>query len=249
MAVALALYTLQPAAFAERRPKPDTTKILIEWADGRNRSLLLPAALGGEDVAQYGNYRVITVPRQEVPHLSEKLTAAGMRFTARDDFDVLFLPGGNLDTRRGVDLTISTDQLIYNYPASVRGLYVVQFIGPTIASWSDAVERAGGRIIVAVPQNGCIVAADGEEADAIRDLPFVQWFGPFHPHFKAQTAPADKGLHDVEIELADVEEAEAEIREIKIADRNAAVMTRFAKRLVVSARLSSAVVTELLRHP
>ncbi|HEX7152894.1 MAG TPA: S8 family serine peptidase [Thermoanaerobaculia bacterium] len=233
------------AVDAGPRPQADRTKILVE-EERAGASPLDARALGAEEVAAYDSYRVLALPAAAADRVIEQLRERGLRVSRRDDFDVLALPGGALDTRRGVDLAVPSSRLIHGYGAGVHGLHVVQLIAPPSAAWVEQLDAAGAEIVSYVPQNGYLIAATREAAGAIEALPFVQWVSPFHPHFKAKPAKLDTGLVPVEIENADVRDAGETLAELRRLDPQAKETGRFARRISLVATLPAAAVERLL---
>jgi hypothetical protein len=220
---------LIPTFLAAMPPRADRTKVMIAWTDGRAAHVPVTGReLGGEDVAQYATYRVVALPAVALAQLENRLRDQGLRFTHRDDFDILFVPGVQLDTRR-------------ESPSYGAGLHVLQLTGPPIPAWTEAIEVAGGRIISYVPQNGYLVHASATAAKAIGKLEFVQFVSVFEPRFKATS---EAGA--VEIEVAETIDAAAAIEEIRRNDPEAREHARFSNRIVVRARLTTPALQRLL---
>ncbi|HEX7151377.1 MAG TPA: S8 family serine peptidase [Thermoanaerobaculia bacterium] len=230
--VLLALF-LVPAVFAARPPRADRTKVTIAWADGRAAHVPVTGReLGGEDIAQYETYRVVALPAPAIAQLERRLREQGLRFTHRDDFDILYVPGAQLDTRR--------EKSSYG----VAGLHVLQLAGPPIPAWTEAIEAAGARIVSYVPQNGYLVHATAGAAQALGKLEFVQFVGVYEARLKAKS---EAGV--VELELAETSEAAAALDEIRRNDPQARETARYANRIIVRATLSLPAIERLLADP
>jgi len=64
------------------------------------------------------------------------------------------------------------------------GLFLIQFIGPTLPSWTERVEDMGCRLVSYIPDNGYIAKMTPSARRDVVDLPYVRWVGPFHPGFR-----------------------------------------------------------------
>jgi serine protease AprX len=64
------------------------------------------------------------------------------------------------------------------------GLFLIQFIGPTLPSWTQRVEDMGCRLVSYIPDNGYIAKMTREARRDVVDLPYVRWVGPFHSGFR-----------------------------------------------------------------
>jgi hypothetical protein len=211
-AIILLVMAVSPLSAAPK-PKPGFVKVLVMWTDFRpDRVPAVAAEFGGEEVAEYTNYRVIALPSKAADVLSERFAARGLRISRGDDFDVISLPGGKIDTRRGIEPGIPLDSLISSY-GPTTGLFVVQFIGPTLPEWLRDVEKHGGTVLDPVPAHAHLVGLTDTQAASVDRLPFVQWVSPFHPAFK--TTPRNgNSTTAVDVEIAALPEANATISEL-----------------------------------
>jgi uncharacterized membrane protein len=64
------------------------------------------------------------------------------------------------------------------------GLFLIQFIGPSVPSWVEQVERLGCDLVSYIPDNGYIAKMTREGRSDVVDLPFVRWVGPYHPGYR-----------------------------------------------------------------
>src|SRR5688572_11983167 len=154
------------AAFGARSARPDHVKVWVHWVDGRSAPVPRLAAAEGEEIVAHDGGRLFSVPQPAVRALTDRLEAQGLHVTRRDDFDVLSLPGGSIDTRRGLGAGLQPHQ----YTSRQRGLHVVQFVAPPATEWMAELDAIGVRVIAGVPQNGQLVVATPAEASAIERL-------------------------------------------------------------------------------
>jgi len=64
------------------------------------------------------------------------------------------------------------------------GYYIMQFSGPVLQEWKDAVTAIGGTIFWYMPDYAFIVRLTSNQKQAVNGLPFVRWLGTFHPGYK-----------------------------------------------------------------
>jgi hypothetical protein len=63
-------------------------------------------------------------------------------------------------------------------------LFIVQFVGPATSEWFDAIQMAGASVIEYLPHYSYLVEIDGQSAESVALMPFVQWVGVYHPAYK-----------------------------------------------------------------
>jgi len=79
-------------------------------------------------------------------------------------------------------------------PEGARGAFLVQFGGPVLAEWKDAVASTGAEILEYVPDFAFKVHMTRAQARRVRRLAAVRWVGAFHPGYKlSPTALARRG--------------------------------------------------------
>jgi len=66
-------------------------------------------------------------------------------------------------------------------------LYIVQFITQPLEEYRQAVRQLGGTVHIFLPNHSHIVKMDPAVRDAVADLPFVRWVGPYHPAYRLET--------------------------------------------------------------
>lgn len=231
------------AAFGGPKPRPDRIKVLVQWTDARAARVPVTAAsVGGEDVADYDGARLIAIPETALRGLNERLQAQGLHASRRDDFDVLALPGGRIDVRRGLDPALPA----YGYGSGQRGLHVVQFIGPVKSEWMEALAAAGAKVIGALSANGQLIIATPEAAAQLDALAFVQWVSAYHPRHKAGPERVAGKPVPMTVEIADAEGSDEAIRKVLDNDSSALRQAGYAGRLSFTAKLSAHAVEQLL---
>ena len=116
----------------------------------------------------------------------------------------------------------------------VRGVYLVQFVGPIEQGWKDAVAAAGGELLDYMPEFAFRVRMTPAQARAVRRLDPVRWVGTFHPGYKLSPRLARGGERLYALRL----ERGASRAAVAAAVRRAGVrvIQRGDRSLVVSAR-------------
>ncbi|HXH92910.1 MAG TPA: S8 family serine peptidase, partial [Thermoanaerobaculia bacterium] len=194
---------VQPDASAPASPKFGWVKVELTWAGQKAEAIPLSgaAAAGAEDVADYGSYRIVSVPEGSFKALGAQLAGQGIRVRAVDNFNRIDTPGASIDVRRGIDPATSPARLIHAYPPKTNGLYLVQFIGPAKAEWYNALIDVGWSITRYLPANAYVVAGPPELTAGTAQLPFVQFFDFYHPFEKASVRFRDGDPHDCLFEV------------------------------------------------
>ncbi len=73
-------------------------------------------------------------------------------------------------------------------PPKGVGHWIVQFRGPVLEHWKEAVGESGGRLLQYLPQNAFIVRIANREVPKVRRLPYVRAVTPFHPAYALSPA-------------------------------------------------------------
>jgi uncharacterized repeat protein (TIGR01451 family) len=68
--------------------------------------------------------------------------------------------------------------------AAAAGTYIVQFTGPVMPEWKQAVITAGGQLGDYLPDYAFLVLMDAAAKAEVEALPFVRWVGPYQPAYK-----------------------------------------------------------------
>lgn len=209
-------------------------KIVVSNDDAQ--ALAEAKASGAIQISDYGSFTLMAVDEaglasvetQKHAQATERI-GARRRDVVRDDFNVLLLRSGAIDTTAdeapgsfvgmgreaaayGLQAAASTD----DKPGKESALRLVQFVGPVRRAWLDELQASGLEPIAYVPNNGYLVRGDADARDrlmsrnqsaAARGEGFVQWEGPFldehkiHPAL-AQAMAGRSGERMVAVQLA-----------------------------------------------
>src|SRR5205085_11081756 len=153
-------------------PRPGWIKVEITSADGSPRAVPngLVASFGGQDVADYGAFRIASVPEGLLAALEKGLAAAGFRLRRRDELDRIDTPRASIDARSGIDPATPETELIRSYPAKRNGLYLLQLIGPAQAEWTAGLRAMGWVIARYLPNDAYVVIGPPQLAAQTRRL-------------------------------------------------------------------------------
>jgi hypothetical protein len=244
LAAVLAAEAVQAA-----QPRRQWVKVEISWADGRPLPVPLDAVLaaGGEDVADYSGFRLVSLPAEALAELQARAAAHGIRVRSRDELDRIETPGAAIDARRGLDPNLSPKGLTRGYPAKTKGLYLVQLIGPAKAEWYRELRRLGWTIVRYLPSDAYVLAGPPDLAGRTTGLPFVQFFDFYHPFEKAAHLPRGGAPADLLFEVPNIDGVQATIDAITAAAVPGTLrVDRFDKDIYVHARMTRGEATALL---
>ncbi|HLQ23889.1 MAG TPA: S8 family serine peptidase [Gemmatimonadales bacterium] len=132
-------------------------------------------------IADYGSFQLFDLDRLD-------MVAASGAVEIRDDYNVIMLNAGWLDTTRMPAVSGPAPQR----PSPGRRLFLLQFVGPVKPEWYRAVLRTGVNVVTYVPSNAYLLY--GEAASLYRlerlaaSAAFVQWAGPYLDDYKVHPA-------------------------------------------------------------
>jgi subtilase family protein len=214
-------------------------KIVIEASN--TASLAQAESAGATEIADYGSFKLFVLAGGAVGEIESKSHEAAELSSApghqpstplavRDDFNVLLLRAGAIDTTADA---VEGEFIGFARAAEPDGaragdssnaqktggadLRLVQFVGPVKREWLEELRASGVEIIAYVPNNAYLVRGDrrasgrllkaGREA-AARGKGFIQWEGPYldeykiHPAVKAKMENQEAGQLTVAIQVA-----------------------------------------------
>ncbi|MCL5996832.1 MAG: S8 family serine peptidase [Chloroflexi bacterium] len=101
------------------------------------------------------------------------------------------------------DVPAANSELMYS-AADVAGsaTYLVQFNGPVLPEWKQAVLDAGGLLGNYIPDNAFLVRLTDAAKSRLQTLPFVRWIGVYHPAYKLAAAEKSSGSRSYRVVLA-----------------------------------------------
>ena len=249
---ALIAFGLLAASQAQAfKAKPGFVKVELASVSGTVSPMPvadLLAHFSGEDVANYGTFHIVYLPKGLLTAFEKSANAGGLRVRARDELDVINTPGASVDAREGIH-GVGAGNLIRNYPASRRGLYLIQFAGPTKAEWSVALENLGWTVVGYLPSDAYILAGNPSLVAATSNLTFVQFLDFYHPFERAALFAHDTDLHDVIVQVAPVDDRQPTIDAIKKLSATSVQVQSYPNYVYVHARLGARDAAQLLSDP
>lgn len=83
-----------------------------------------------------------------------------------------------------VPISLPSDLRLDSYPADEEGYYILQFKGPIVQAWKDAITDAGARIFDYVPDFAFIVKMNAPTKAAVEAMEEVRWVGIYQPGYR-----------------------------------------------------------------
>jgi hypothetical protein len=98
---------------------------------------------------------------------------------------IIRLPIGAFDPLSQAGPVNLPEKLTLNsYPPEVAGYYLVQFSGPVLKEWKDAVTDSGGKFFDYIPDFAFIVKMDQRTKLLVQRMNSVRWVGIYHPGYR-----------------------------------------------------------------
>ncbi|MGD8626699.1 MAG: S8 family serine peptidase, partial [Anaerolineae bacterium] len=110
------------------------------------------------------------------------------------------------------------------YPQGEQGAYIVQFQGPILESWKEAIHGLGGQVLDYLPDYASIVWMDEAIREEVASLEAVRWVGVYQPAYKiSPNLDGDRPVYrvvlfepaaraDVEARLQDLGQARSQLQ-------------------------------------
>lgn len=205
---------------------------------------LLVGIAGAEVVQRYESYTVVQMDEKDLKAFVKRAGLQGVEIQTADHFDHIYLPNTVADPRAGANRGKP-------HPKGRAGLYVVQFVGPILQEWQDAVTNAGAKVFTYVQFNSLIIAADESVAATVAALPYVQFFDVFQQSMKDQKGPKKAGqTREYVVHLADVPGVQDDLQTIAGWGSSVGEPRRgIANELRVDVRLDGARIDQVLDLP
>lgn len=186
------------------KPKERYKKVVLRHvAPQRGTPPRIIEGLDAEIVHEYPDATMVYVAQDDLPEVARRAGLGKLEITVRDDFDILQLPGGYIDARRGTAASLPGMPLGPAGQAGRRGVYLLQFAGPITQAWREAVAAEEITFIQYIPYNAYIVAGRPEDLNRVARFPFIQFIDVFHAVLKTQAVARD-AVVDILIGAANV---------------------------------------------
>jgi hypothetical protein len=204
------------------------------------------AAGGARLIADYGGFQLYDAPASmtNLPPGKAEL---------RDQYNLIRLNAVRLDT------TTAEVQARRTTAGSFAGrrLHLVQFAGPVLPKWRQALLEAGAQIVNYIPQNTYLIYGDAAALARVQAqaaaAPHVQWDGPYLDDYKIhpQAKPGTVKIDQFAIQLVSDDAANTEtlklIDQLKLAP--IARQAHFQKLLNVVVRVTPANLAQIAARP
>ena len=188
-------------------------KIIVSKDDSEMLAEVL--AEGAVEISDYGSFKLLAFDDSATFKAERQLETEGRgghRATdllkVRDDFNVLLLRSGAIDTTAdeapgtfvgiaGFANESATSSSIDDKDHAPGQLRLVQFVGPIKSAWLDELEASGLERVAYIPNNGYLVRGDLAARDRFisrhrtalaRGEGFLQWEGPYLAEHKIHPA-------------------------------------------------------------
>ena len=199
-------------------------KVVIPSDD--SQALADAIGAGAFEIADYESFKLFAIDQTAVDRMAVDESA----YVVRDDFNVLLLRSGAIDTTADNDAGYFLGLGGANGPpvaqsgvARFKGktdgseLRLVQFVGPVKRAWLTQLRASGLEIVAYVPNNGYLVRTDESRTARLLDAnraaarqgeAFIQWEGTFedqykiHPKIAAQMTGQAGGEVIVAVQIA-----------------------------------------------
>lgn len=212
------LLLLSRNASALMTPRPGWRKVAFKYnfvPFDRTRVAALHEKVTFEIMEEYEAIDVAYVPIDQISLLRDLARPVGFQVVEHDEYDIIQVNAGNIDTRYPLSLPTFGRQPA-NYAAGEYGLYLVQFHAPPKGEWFTELQSMGAILVHPLIVTGELIGATPEIASQIAQLRYVQWMEPRHPFLKTAHPPLAAGqLVYVSVLLANIpgaEEARARTR-------------------------------------
>ncbi|HYS52734.1 MAG TPA: hypothetical protein VER58_03080 [Thermoanaerobaculia bacterium] len=183
-------------------PIAGRSKLLLFVQPNATAPAQISSGFDAQVIETYEGGTVLSVAQTQVQIVAARAAAAGVSAVVRDNFDLIYLPHGKIDSRFGTAASNPGKLLRGPYSSGETGLFLLQFHAPIKASWVDELTALGIQAVQYVPFNTLIVAATPEQMVVAATRPFVQFTDLYHPSLKADfvdVPPGSRGLIVIEV--------------------------------------------------
>ena len=133
---------------------------------------------GGQLLADYGSSRLYEVDKVDPSVLQDD------KAEIRDDYNHVFLNAARLDTMSAA--TKARRKPVGAFAG--KRLHLIQFVGPVLPAWHEALKQTGARIVSYIPNNTYLVYGDGPSLAQLQSMgatmKSVQWDGEYQKDYK-----------------------------------------------------------------
>ena len=188
LAIALAFVVPTGAMLFVTATAPVETSIVRVQVSGPEDVQALRDA-GANVIVDYGNGVVLTRVTK-----TQAIGLENMGFETDDYAERTMVFTGSsqyvFDSSKG-EPQMDANLVHQGYAAGAQGRYFVQFVGPAMSDWEQAVEDQGANVELWVGGNLVLVTMDSNTKAKVKSLPIVEWVGVYHPAYKIASEEAN----------------------------------------------------------
>jgi hypothetical protein len=178
------------------------------------------AASGARLIVDYGGYQLYDAPDSMTNFPADKAEL-------RDDYNRILLNTGELDTTKS---EVKALRKSAGHFAGQR-LHLVQFAGPILPAWRQALLDAGADIVNYIPHNAYLIYGDAAALERVQALaasaPHVQWDGAYLDDYKIHPSARLGAVKIDQFAIQLVSDDAANVGTLKLIDqRKLAPITR-----------------------
>ena len=97
---------------------------------------------------------------------------------------------------------------------SDNGYYMIQCFGPMQSIWMEEIRATGVSILGYIPSYTYIMHMEGEEKEALSNLPYIRWVGRYHPAYKIQNGLREK-VGEIELNVVVFKNEEDNLHKVR----------------------------------
>ena len=151
--------------------------VLLRGGSPADRQIL--TFVGASVKVDYGDFVLASVSGGGLADLTSK----GLVLRDLSDRTMILLGSAQFDTRNG-EPSVASDLRVSGYAPGIRGLYLLQFVGPIKPDWVTFAKSLDIQFYNYIPNFAFIVAMTPETASSVAAFSYVQWVGIYQPAYK-----------------------------------------------------------------
>ncbi|HEV8376823.1 MAG TPA: S8 family serine peptidase [Candidatus Polarisedimenticolia bacterium] len=160
-------------------PGPEVVRVEDRRSDSHDSLVARLSAERVKILEDYGSFALVSITPEQQAHLKQAhLEVSALPERTRTGRGTIFF-----DTRNG-DPAIPAHLQADLAREPLQGHYIVQFIGPIKQEWLQSLQDSGVEFFDYLPSYSFVVSMQKRTAAQIRQLPFLQWVGVYHPAYK-----------------------------------------------------------------
>lgn len=135
---------------------------------------------GARLIADYGSFRILSAGEKILQSINQNES-----FSLSDEDNLILLNSGTLDT---INRDLQQQRGLIDASTAEPSLHLIQFAGPVLPEWFEALKRTGVSIVNYVPNNAYLVYGDQQQLRQVvnwaANSNYVQWDGEYKAIYK-----------------------------------------------------------------